>query len=62
MTKLTPFADDAASIGIGDLTIENGTEEVSLQGSLDITRDKKGLAPGATHEILSRVRIRLLVT
>ena len=43
MIRLTPFADDAASIGIGDLTIENGTEEVSLHGSLDITRDKKGL-------------------
>lgn len=43
MTKLTPFADDAASIAIEALTIENGTTQVSLYGSLDITRDKAGL-------------------
>jgi hypothetical protein len=43
MTELTPFADDAASVGIGKLTIENGTERLALYGSLDITRDKTGL-------------------
>ena len=43
MDKLTPFADDAASAAIGTLTIENGTQQVSLYGSLDITRDKVGL-------------------
>ena len=44
MAKLVPFADDTASIGIGELTVENGTDCVSLGGSLDITRDKQGLA------------------
>ena len=43
MMKLTPFADDAASVAIETLTIENGTERLSLYGSLDITRDKAGL-------------------
>ena len=43
MTKLTPFADDAASTSIGSLTVENGTERIALYGSLDITRDKTGL-------------------
>ena len=43
MTKLTPFADDAASIGVDKLTIENGKEKLSLYGSLDITRDRQGL-------------------
>jgi hypothetical protein len=43
MTKLTPFADDATSITIDKLTIENGTQQLSLYGSLDITRDKVGL-------------------
>ncbi len=37
---LTPFADDAASVSIGKLTIENGTDRVALYGSLDITRDQ----------------------
>ncbi|NPD70137.1 hypothetical protein HN018_22700 (plasmid) [Lichenicola cladoniae] len=43
MTKLDPFADDAASISIGKLTIENGADQVTLYGSLDITRDQAGL-------------------
>lgn len=47
MTKLTPFADDAASIPIGELTVENGTDRIALYGSLDLTRDKQGLAPCA---------------
>ena len=44
MAKLTPFADDAASTSIGKLTIENGTDRIALYGSLDLTRDRKGLA------------------
>lgn len=43
MTKLTPFADDASSVAIDQLTIENGTQQISLYGSLEITRDKRGL-------------------
>ena len=43
MTKITPFADDAVSVAIDQLTIENGTQQISLYGSLDITRDKVGL-------------------
>lgn len=44
MTKLTPFADDTASISVGKLTVENGTDRVAFYGTLDITRDKQGLA------------------
>ena len=43
-TRLTPYADDAASISIGELTIENGKDRIALYGSLDLTRDKQGLA------------------
>jgi hypothetical protein len=43
MTTFAPFADDAASITIAKLTIENGTQQISLYGSLDITRDQTGL-------------------
>ena len=39
-----PFADDAASLGVGGLTIENGTDKLSLYGTLDLRRDKAGLA------------------
>ncbi|MFT8246576.1 hypothetical protein [Roseomonas sp. BN140053] len=38
-----PFADEAASIALGGLTIENRLDRVSLFGSLDVTRDREGL-------------------
>jgi hypothetical protein len=44
MTKLKPFADDAAATEIGGLKIENGQDRIALYGSLDLTRDKQGLA------------------
>ncbi len=44
MTFLRPYADDAASTSIGELTVENGRDCVTLYGSLDLTRDKQGLA------------------
>jgi hypothetical protein len=43
VTKAHAFADNAASIAIDKLTIENGMKQLSLYGSLDITRDKVGL-------------------
>ena len=42
--KLTPFADDSASVSVGKLTVENGVDQIALYGSLDLTRDKHGLA------------------
>ncbi|SFJ77331.1 hypothetical protein [Methylobacterium brachiatum] len=39
-----PFADDAAVRNIGALSFENGTDRIALHGSLDLTRDKAGLA------------------
>jgi hypothetical protein len=44
MATITPYANESESIGIGDLTVENRTDRVSLYGSLDLTRDKRGLA------------------
>ena len=40
---LTPFADEAAALQIGDLKVENRLDRVSLYGSLDLTRDEAGL-------------------
>jgi hypothetical protein len=44
MKILKPFADDRASQAIDGLTIENGRDKLSFYGSLDIGRDKTGLA------------------
>jgi len=38
-----PYADEAAALQIGDLTIENRLDRVALFSSLDLTRDKIGL-------------------
>jgi hypothetical protein len=44
MPQFAPFADDVVSTSIGQLTIENGTDRIALYGTLDITRDRQGLA------------------
>lgn len=43
MPDFDPFADDAASLSIGDLTLENGRDSVAVYGNFDLTRDKTGL-------------------
>ena len=60
MAKLTPFADDAASTSIGELTVENGTDCLSLYGSLDVTRDKPGLAHAKALQALLAQAVALL--
>lgn len=60
MTRLTPFADDAASISIDKLTIENGTDRVALYGSLDISRDKQGLAHARALQALLNQAVQYL--
>ncbi len=46
MTKksIRPFKNEEDCLQIGDLTIENRLDRVSIFGSIDITRDKEGLA------------------
>ena len=38
------FADDSATVSIGGITIENGTDRLKVYGEQDVTRDKAGLA------------------
>ena len=60
MNDLHPFADDAASITIDKLTIENGTDRITLYGSLDLTRDKQGLAHAKALTALLEQAVALL--
>lgn len=41
---INPFKNERECLQIGDLTVENRTDRVSIFGSIDITRDKEGLA------------------
>ena len=40
----TPFANEADVVEIGNLSVENRVDRVSLHGDVDLTRDKAGLA------------------
>jgi hypothetical protein len=62
MTKFTPFADDSGSAGIDKLTIENGTAQISLYGSLDITRDKVGLQHALALKALLDQAVQVLTS
>lgn len=41
---IKPFANESDCLQIGGITIENRVDRVSIFGSIDITRDKEGLA------------------
>lgn len=41
---IKPFANESDCLQIGGITIENRIDRVSIFGSIDITRDKDGLA------------------
>jgi len=43
MTGLKPFQNDDQALSIGGLEVENGTDAITLHGSLDIMRDEEGL-------------------
>jgi len=62
MTKLTPFADDAASVTIDRLTVENGIERLALYSSLDITRDKVGLRHALALKAIVDQAVQVLST
>ena len=58
MAELDPFADEATSLQVGKLTIENRTDRVSLYGELDLTRDKAGLARARRLEAVLRAVVQ----
>ena len=40
---ISPFTNESESVRIGDLTIENRMDRISIYGNIDLTRDKAGL-------------------
>lgn len=41
---MNPFANESDSMEIGELTVENRVDRVSMYGSFTVTKDKAGLA------------------
>jgi hypothetical protein len=44
MTEFKPYADDALSLQVAGITLENQTDRIALYGQIDLTRDQQGLA------------------
>jgi hypothetical protein len=58
--KMQPFANDADSIGVAGLTIENGTDRIAVYGNLDLTRDKPGLEKARTLKAILDAVVKAL--
>lgn len=57
---MLPFENESESTQVGDLTIENRVDHVSIYGSLSITFDLTGLAQAIElQEIINAVVARL---
>lgn len=41
--EISPYANESESVQIGELTVENRTDRISIYGSLDLTLDQVGL-------------------
>jgi len=41
--EMHPFADEVTRLQIGELTVENRVDRISLYGSVDLTLDQAGL-------------------
>ncbi len=58
---MRPFENDAEAVTIAGLSVENGTEQISIHGSLEIKRDQQSLKQlDALISLLGDVRARLL--
>lgn len=44
MREFEPYANESDVLTVGELSIENRVDRVTLQGSVELTRDEKGLA------------------
>lgn len=42
--SITPYANESEVLTVGNITIENRTDRITIHGDTDITKDKEGLA------------------
>ena len=54
--SIQPYENEAESLAISDLTVENRVDRVSVYGSIELTRDKAGLEQAkALKEVIDAV-------
>lgn len=52
----TPFANEADVLGIGDLTLENRVDRITISGDVDLTADVPGLERARRlHAVLGQI-------
>ena len=60
MSKFVPYANESDVLNIGQLSIENRLDRITLSGDVDLTADQAGLADArALHQLLGEVVARL---
>jgi hypothetical protein len=60
MDTIRPFENEAESLQIAELTIENRLDRISIYGNIDITRDKAGLEQARQLRALLEQTVRVL--
>ena len=60
MTKFAPYENEADVVEIGNLTLENRLDRITISGDVDLTADKDGLAKARLlHDLLGRIVVGL---
>jgi hypothetical protein len=58
--SFVPFANEADVLQVGNLSIENRLDRITLDGDVDLTLDKPGLAKAKLlHQLLGEVVAKL---
>jgi hypothetical protein len=60
MSTIKPYANEADSITIGELTVENRMDRLEIYGSLQLTRDKEGLVLARELKLLVDAALEVL--
>lgn len=52
MEHMSPYGNETESLEIGELTLENRLDQVTIYGSLDLTKDQAGLAQARQLKVI----------
>jgi hypothetical protein len=56
MTKFAPYENEADVVEVGNLTLENRLDRITISGDVDLTADRDGLTRARLlHDLLGRI-------